>query len=165
MPLTLDPTDRVVCVRAFGRVDCAECLDLVQSLLRQAPVLAGRPILVDARGVTHAPSTRELRRIAAEMSAFASVGLGTIGILTESICIYGVARMFSVIAEAAAHISAFRDPVEAAQWLDTQSRPGDARSASETVDALLRSGEQDAPAYSHGRLDAAAARRYGSLRE
>jgi hypothetical protein len=140
MPLDLDQSDRVIRVRAFGSVNCAESLDLVRSLLRQSPVLAGRPIFVDARGVTDAPSTRELRRIATEMMPFATAGFGAIGILTESICIYGIARMFSVLAEAAAHVSAFRDPREAAEWLDCQPRPHDSPPAGEVIEALLRSG-------------------------
>jgi hypothetical protein len=140
MPLSLDRSDYVVRVRAFGAVDCAESLDLVRTLLRQSPLLAGRPILVDARGVTHAPSTRELRRIATEMLPFATAGFGSIGILTENICIYGIARMFSVLAEAAAHVTAFRDPREAAEWLECQPRPHDVRAANEVIETLLNSG-------------------------
>lgn len=78
-------------------------------------------MLVDARDVTGAPSTAELRRIAAEMKPLIDSGMGPIAIFTDSACIYGVARMFSVFAQTmSANVSAHRSPEDAEQWLAEQ---------------------------------------------
>ena len=80
----------------------------------------GRPELIDARGATGDISAEDVRRLvrrAADM--LRDVALGPTAIVTHDDALYGMARMYSVLAEgvgAAAEV--FRDMESATRWLE-----------------------------------------------
>ena len=109
-------------VVAFGNVTFEEVRTFQTALLADARLCCGVQMFCDARTVTGAPSAGELRIIAAETAPLIDAGLGPIAILCASPFTYGVARMFAVLAEAVhANVGAFRDFVEAQDWLDRQA--------------------------------------------
>jgi hypothetical protein len=79
-----------------------------------------RPELIDARGATTtvtATQVRELVKRAADMLRM--VDLGPTAIVTDNDVVYGMARMYSVLAEGAgAAAEVFRDMQEATVWLN-----------------------------------------------
>lgn len=121
MPITVDFTANAVTVTATGALTYQEVADLIAHQIKAPARTPGLPILVDARDVNGAPSTAELRLIAAEMRPLIETGMGPVGILTGSTFVYGIARMFSVFAQAlCADVSAFRCPADAENWLETR---------------------------------------------
>src|SRR6266545_5055292 len=85
-------------VRASGEVTFAEVEDLLGEILAHPQLRGGVRMLVDGREIEKAPSTPELRKIAADFGPLVDRGLGPVAIVTGSAFIYGVARMFSVFA-------------------------------------------------------------------
>ncbi len=82
-----------------------------------------RPELVDARGATTDLTAEQVRRLvnrAADMLRI--VDLGPTAIVTTDDVVYGMARMYSILADgvgAAAEV--FRDLESATRWLDRKS--------------------------------------------
>lgn len=117
MPVTISSLEGVVRVTASGHVTYAEVASLM-AFPRDACVgIVPLPVLVDARAVDRAPSATDLRRIVTELRHLA-YDIGPIGIITDSVYVYGVARMFSVFAQGVpASVEVFRCPEAAAEWL------------------------------------------------
>ena len=107
-------------VRASGEVTFAEVEVLLGEILTHPNLGHGVRMLVDGREVEKAPSTPELRKIAADFGPLVERGLGPVAIVTDSQVIYGVARMFSVFAEMVnANVAPFRCIDEARRWLSS----------------------------------------------
>lgn len=120
MPISIAATDHAVNVTALGIVTYQEVTDFIAQRSAAADS-SGLPVLVDARHVRGAPPASELRLIAGEMKPLIDSGMGPIAILTDSACIYGVVRMFSVFAQAmGAEVTALRTPEEVARWLEAK---------------------------------------------
>ena len=108
-------------VRASGEVTVVEIQSAIAGILSHPRMHSGTDVLVDAREVERVPTTPDLRRVARWMKPMVDVGLGAVGIVTENPVIFGVARMFSVFAEAVgASVGAFRDVDEARAWLSEE---------------------------------------------
>lgn len=110
----------VFLVRATGNVTYQECQRAIDDVLAHTAGSRSeaRRILADARGVTAAPSTPELHKLARDMKLFIARGYGPIAIVTDRAFVYGVARMFAVFAEAfGMHVHAFQSVDEASDWL------------------------------------------------
>ena len=82
-----------------------------------------RPELIDARGATTDLTAEQVRRLvrrAADMLRVAD--LGPTAIVTTNDVVYGMARMYSILAEGVgANAEAFRDMDSATRWLDRMS--------------------------------------------
>lgn len=124
------PPDQFV-VRATGNVTYAECERALDDILAHRVEDGPRTILIDARGVTGAPSSSELHSLARDMKIFIRRGYGPIAIVTDGAFVYGVARMFAVFAEAfGMSVSAFRSVDDAGAWLKTAPKTPSAIAAS-----------------------------------
>ena len=82
-----------------------------------------RPELIDARGATTDLSTEQVRRLvqrAANM--LRDVDLGATAIVTTHDVVFGMARMYSILAEGVGvNVEVFRDISTATRWLEDQS--------------------------------------------
>ena len=124
------PPDQFV-VRATGDVTFDECQRALDDILAHRAEEGARTILIDGRGVTAAPSSSELQRLARDMKVFVRRGYGPIAIVTDKTFVYGVARMFSVFAGAfGVSVCAFVTVEEAATWLKTAPRTVNTSAAS-----------------------------------
>jgi len=86
-----------------------------------------RPELFDARGATTDLTADQVRRLAQRAADMLRiVDLGPTAIVTTDDVVYGMARMYSVLAEGAgAAAEVFRDMESATRWLDRQSAEKD----------------------------------------
>ena len=111
-----------ITVTCSGDVTFEEVRALQVELAAHAPLRDSARMLVDANAVCGAPTASELRIIALEMKPLLDAGLGPIAIVCGSTFIYGVARMFAMLAVSVnANVGAFRDMAEARDWLSTQA--------------------------------------------
>jgi hypothetical protein len=109
-------------VYASGRVTYDEAISVLGELLADPRLGENVGVVVDAREVTGAPATHELRALAWELRALRSAGVPALAIVTSSTFVYGVARMFSVFAErSAVDVQVFREMDEAERWLVAQT--------------------------------------------
>lgn len=107
-----------IVVTTAGKVTFAEIAVVLDDMIDDDRIGPGTHVLVDARGVTDAPSTPELRIIARDLTPLRDRGVEHIAVCAESTFIYGVARMFAVFAELIGlRVAAFRDMDEARRWL------------------------------------------------
>ena len=123
MPLAWAATEpRTIMVTCSGDVTFDEVRALQADLAARAPLRDSARMLVDANAVCGAPSSSELRLIALEMKPLLNAGLGPVAIVCGSTFVYGVARMFAILAVAVdANVGAFRDMAEARDWLSEQA--------------------------------------------
>jgi hypothetical protein len=123
MPMSYDfPEPTTVLVRARGDVTYAEARRVQEELLADPRLHPGVHMFVDAAGVEKAPSASEIRELALRMPPLLDHGLGPIAIVTDSLFVYGVARMFGLFAEAVhAKVGAFRSADDAERWLHDEA--------------------------------------------
>lgn len=113
----LEPTRFVVDVT--GNVTGAEVFQGIDTILSDPNFSRGTTVLVVARGVTGTPGSHELRDLAAAVVALKDAGMPGLAIVTEPGFVYGVARMFSSLAElVGVPVEVFQDPAEARNRLD-----------------------------------------------
>lgn len=105
-------------VHAAGVVTYSEVQHAIDAMLAHRSLDRARKILIDGRGVTGAPPTPELRAIAKDLKPLKDKGVGCVAIVTDAGFVYGVARMFTVFAEAfGLKVRAFVTMEEAASWM------------------------------------------------
>jgi hypothetical protein len=82
-----------------------------------------RAELVDARGATGDLSADQVRRLVQRAATMQrAVELGPTAIVTSNDVLFGMARMYSILAEGVgAQAEVFREPESAMTWLDSQS--------------------------------------------
>lgn len=123
MPVTVsvqEPTRFVV--DATGKVTGAEGHSALDKVLSDPHFGQGATVLVLAHDVTGTPRTDELRDLAAAAVALKQRGLAGFAIVTEPGFVYGVARMFSALAElAGVPVDVFLDKEAARHRLDELS--------------------------------------------
>ena len=108
-------------LRAFGQVTYADTQGAIDAILAHPGYARSRKVLVDGRGVTGAPSTGELRRIARDLKPLIDRGFGPMAFLSDTAFVHGVARMFTVFAEVfGLRARTFRKMEEAESWLREQ---------------------------------------------
>jgi hypothetical protein len=111
-----EPTTFVI--HATQNVTSAEMKSSLRTVLGHDRFRPGALILVDARAMSGAPPTDEMREVAGAMPPLVDAGLSAMAIVSDRQSIYGVARMFSALAEPfGARVSAFRTVDEARAWL------------------------------------------------
>jgi hypothetical protein len=126
MPVTLTFTQPSTFVLdADGQLTFAECRQVLADLVAHPRFSAGARVLADGRRVTKAPSAEELKALAQDLQPLLDRGVRSMGILTETTLVYGVARMFAVFAELLDfEVPVFRTASEAQRWLENgESQP------------------------------------------
>ena len=113
----IDPSTGLMLTRADGVVtfhDVNAHLDVEQ---RNRDL--NRPELIDARGVTTDLTTADVRRLVQRAGAMLrTVDLGPTAIVTTNDVVYGMARMYSILAEGVGvNVEVFRDIDAATTWL------------------------------------------------
>ena len=105
-----------------GRITGAESIDAFEEVLSHPRFRKGVTLLAVARDITAAPPTDELRDIVASALALKNGGMSALAIVTEPGFTYGVARMFSALADlAGVRVDVFLDLDEAREHLDQAS--------------------------------------------
>ncbi len=109
-------------LQGTGRITGAESIDAFEQVLSHTRFNQGVTLLAVARDITGAPPTDELREIAASALSLKNGGMSGLAIVTEPGFTYGVARMFSAIADlAGVRVDVFLDENEARVHLDQVS--------------------------------------------
>lgn len=104
---------------ATGKVTGAECIDALTVVRNHPRFRTGVTILAIAHDVTSAPATDELREIATVSLTLKNGGMRALAIVTPPGFVYGVARMFSALAELmGVPVEVFLDVIEARDRLD-----------------------------------------------
>jgi hypothetical protein len=99
-------------------VTLAEIQTLYSDILNHAGLAPGADAIVDCSDVVEVPTVKELRAAARELRPLLDKGLGPIGVVARGPFIYGVARMFSVFAEAfGGNVGTFKSEDDARDWL------------------------------------------------
>lgn len=102
-----------------GAITGAECIVAFEEVLAHPRFEKGATILAVAHGVTRAPASDELRDIVTVAHTLTTNGMQALAIVTEPGFVYGVARMFSALADLMnVHVEVFLDVVEARERLD-----------------------------------------------
>ena len=105
-----------------GRITGAESIDAFEEVLSHPRFRKGVTLLAVASDITAAPPTDELRDIVTSALALKNGGLSGLAIVTDPGFTYGVARMFSALADlAGVRVDVFLDVNEAREHLDTVS--------------------------------------------
>ena len=102
-----------------GDISGADSIAAFQQVRADPRFKRGATVLAIARNVTSAPRTDELRDIATSSIALKNGGMSAFFIVTEPGFTYGVARMFSALADlVGVHVEVFLDVDEARAKLD-----------------------------------------------
>jgi hypothetical protein len=114
---SIDPSTGLMLTRADGVVtfhDVNAHLDVEQ---RNRDL--DRPELIDGRGATTDLTTADVRRLVQRAGAMLrTVDLGPTAIVTTNDVVYGMARMYSILAEGiGVNVEVFRDIDAATTWL------------------------------------------------
>ena len=105
-----------------GRITGAESIDAFAQVQSHARFRDGVTVLAVTRDITGVPRTDELREIAASAVALKNGGMSAMAIVTDPGFTYGVARMFSALADlAGVRVDVFQDVNEARAHLDQLS--------------------------------------------
>ena len=100
MPYTISfETPRRFVIRASGDLPGSESLESFRRILADPRFGEGATMLTIATDVTRAPATDELATIASAVKDLFARGLRGFVIVTDPGFVYGVARMFTVVAE------------------------------------------------------------------
>jgi hypothetical protein len=123
MPLAFafaDPS--TLAVRASGTVTFDEVEDVIRDLITDARFARGVRVIADCREVEQTLSTAELRTVARDIRPLVAQGMGPVAVITSSVFMFGITRMFGTFAETVgAHVHAVRTVDEANEWLATQA--------------------------------------------
>ena len=109
-------------LQGTGRITGAESIDAFEQVLHHPRFRSGVTLLAITSDITGVPPTDELREIAASALALKNGGLSALAIVTQPGFTYGVARMFSALADlAGVRVDVFLDVREAREHLDLVS--------------------------------------------
>lgn len=121
MPTVVGFADEMFLLRAFEEVTYEDAQGAIDAILAHPGYARSRKVLIDGRGVTGAPSTGELRRIARDLKPLIDRGFGPMAIVSDTGFVHGVARMFAVFAEVfGLRVRAFQSMADAEVWLRKQ---------------------------------------------
>jgi hypothetical protein len=120
MPVSLKFSEPAAFVLdASGTVTYSECHEVLGDLAVHPSFSSGARVLADARSVIKAPSAEELRALVQDLRPLLDRGVRSLGILTGTTAVYGVARMFATFAEALDFdVPVFKTLSEAQQWME-----------------------------------------------
>jgi hypothetical protein len=127
MPVTytIDAKQRLIRTRCVGNVTDDEVAAHFQSLLVDPEVPAYLDVLLDLSESGSLPETRQLENVAREVQKIRiQVRFGVCAIVAQRDALFGMMRMFEVIARAYfREIRAFRVMAEAEAWLASERQP------------------------------------------
>lgn len=127
MPVTstIDAKQRFIRTRCVGNVTYDEVAAHFQSLLIDPEVPEYLDVLLDMSELGSLPETRQLENVAREVQRIRiQVRFGVCAIVAQRDALFGMMRMFEVIARAHfREIRAFRMMEEAEAWLASQDQP------------------------------------------
>lgn len=119
--LSFEEPSRFV-LEGTGRITGAESIDAFEEVQRHPRFRTGVTLLAVTHDVTGVPPTNELREIAAAALALKNNGMSALAIVTDPGFVYGVARMFSALADlAGVRVDVFQSVDEAREHLDQLS--------------------------------------------
>lgn len=119
--ISFEEPDRFV-LEGTGAITGAESIDAFEEVLKHPRFRKGVTLLAVTRNVTGAPPTDELREIVSSALALKKGGMTAMAIVTEPGFTYGVARMFSALADlVGVRVEIFQDVSEAREHLDEAS--------------------------------------------
>ena len=119
--VTFEEPSRFV-LEGTGRITGAESIDAFEQVRNHLRFRKGVTVLAVTRGITGVPPTDELREIVTSAIALRNEGMAAMAIVTQPGFTYGVARMFSALADlAGVRVDVFEDVNEARQHLDALS--------------------------------------------
>ena len=106
-----------------GDISGADAIAAFEQVRAHPAFRSGATVLAIAHHITSAPRTDELRDIATAAIALKNGGMSAFFIVTDPGFTYGVARMFSALADlAGVRVEVFLDLAEARSKLDEVSR-------------------------------------------
>ena len=127
MPVTytIDAKQRLIRTRCVGSVTYDEVAAHFQSLLVDPEVPEYLDVLLDLSELGSLPETRQLENISREVQKTrVKVRFGVCAIVAQRDALFGMMRMFEVIARAYfREIRAFRGMAEAEAWLASERQP------------------------------------------
>jgi stage II sporulation SpoAA-like protein len=122
MPITyeIDSTRNLIRTTCFGHVRLPDVMAHFDALQRDPNRPDRLDVLLDLRGMTTPPEAPQLQAVADRVSLVEGLVFGACAIVTNKESMFGMARMFEVLARAHfAAIRSFRDVAEAEEWLET----------------------------------------------
>jgi len=121
MPVTynIDTQERVLRTQGTGMVTLADVVDHFRDLERDPNCAGSLDVLLDLSGTNSVPETREIQAIPFEIARIRDkVHLGACAIVATKDALFGMLRMFAVMAERFFRaIQVFRSRAEAEAWL------------------------------------------------
>jgi len=122
MPITyeIDPARRLIRTTCFGNVRLPDVMAHFDALQKDPDRPDRLDVLLDLRDMTTPPEAPQLQAVADRVSLVEGLVFGACAIVTNKESMFGMARMFEVLARAHfAAIRTFRNVAEAEEWLET----------------------------------------------
>lgn len=124
---TIDAKERLIRTRCSGFVNVEEVTEHFRELASDPACPDYLDVLLDLSSINSLPDKRELQAVTVELGRVrARVRFGLCAIVVERLVLYGMLRMFSVMAQDYfSSIRVFRDIAEAEAWLASQRLPAE----------------------------------------
>ncbi len=122
MPITyeIDATRNLIRTTCFGHVRLPDVMAHFDALQRDPNRPDRLDVLLDLRDMAAPPEAPQLQAVADRVSLVEGLVFGACAIVANKESMFGMARMFEVLARAHfAAIKTFRDLAEAEEWLES----------------------------------------------
>jgi hypothetical protein len=140
MPVTyaIDMQERVIRTRCMGMVTLAEVVEHFRELEHDPDCVGSLDVLLDLSETTSVPEARQIQAISFEIGRIRDkVRFGACGIVATTDALFGMLRMFEVVAERFFRvIHVFRSRAEAETWLVSERQSSEAGSGSISTEEL-----------------------------
>lgn len=124
MPISyqIDRTAALVRTRCYGHVTLHEVLGHFRDLRQESALPKRLDVFLDLHEVTSRPTAEEIRIASKEPGALqGTVTFGCCAIVVDRDALYGMARMWGILAEGSfVAVNVFRSTTEAEAWLEAQ---------------------------------------------
>jgi hypothetical protein len=144
MPVTykIDTQERIIRTQGIGMVTLADVVDHFRDLERDPHCAGSLDVMLDLSETNSVPEARELQAIPYELARIRDkVRLGACAIVATKDALFGMLRMFAVLAERFFRaIQVFRSKAEAEAWLVSERQSSQVAGGS--VSEGIRPGEK-----------------------
>ena len=124
MPISyqIDRTAALIRTRCYGHVTLHEVLGHFRDLRQESALPKRLDVFLDMHEVTSCPTAEEIRIASKEPGALqGTVTFGCCAIVVDRDALYGMARMWGILAEGSfVAVNVFRSTTEAEAWLEAQ---------------------------------------------
>lgn len=124
MPISyqIDRTAALIRTRCYGHVTLHEVLGHFRDLRQESALPKRLDVFLDLHEVTSRPTAEEIRIASKEPGALqGTVTLGCCAIVVDRDALFGMARMWGILAEGSfVSVNVFRSTTEAEAWLEAQ---------------------------------------------